>query len=296
MSVLRPILCKKNAHERDINLVFDEPTHKYTILSDPKSKYTSVTTWNHSHFPHFDADKVIKKMMSGANWNPKNKYWGKTAEEIKTMWSNNGSSVSSLGTALHYKIECFMNDELEYDDGEPCDYTQGHLLEVYDDQINKKEEEKEKEKEKEKELEWDYFIQFVRHYPHLKPYRTEWMIYDEDLKLAGSIDMVYENDDGTLSIYDWKRAKEITRQNYYKEKALTECIQWIPNTNYWHYSLQLNTYKAVIERKYGKKVTSLYLVRLHPTADKYELIECADLSKEVELLFEERIKEINEIK
>ena len=275
--IVRPILCKKNADERDKNLVFDEPTHKYTILTDLESSYTSVTTWNHQHFPHFDADKVIKKMMLGANWNPKNKYWGKTAEEIKSLWSENGTSVSSLGTALHYRIECFMNDELEYEDGESCDYTQGHLLEA--NPPNKKEEDV---------VEWSHFLRFVRDYPHLKPYRTEWMIYDEELKLAGSIDMVYEEEDGSLAIYDWKRAKEITRQNYYKETALTKCIQWIPNTNFWHYSLQLNTYKAILERKYGKRVSSLYLVRLHPNAEKYELIQCADLSKEVELLFEER--------
>jgi hypothetical protein len=56
MSKLRPILQRRNLNERDKNLVFDEPTHKYSILTDPDSKYTSVTTWNHSHFPHFDAD------------------------------------------------------------------------------------------------------------------------------------------------------------------------------------------------------------------------------------------------
>ena len=29
---------------------------------------------------------------------------------------------------------------------------------------------------------------------HLKPYRTEWMIYDKELKLAGSIDMIFINE------------------------------------------------------------------------------------------------------
>ena len=284
---LRPILSTKNAHERDRNLVFDEPTHKYTIITDSESKYTSVTTWNHSHFPHFDADKIIKKMMLGANWNPKNKYWGKTAEQIKEGWSQNGADVSQLGTALHYRIECFMNEDLEYEDGESCDYTHNELLEVYEDS-----ESESVLKSDIKVVEWEYFIQFVKEHLHLKPYRTEWMIYDEDLKLAGSIDMVYENTDGSLSIYDWKRAKDITKFNYYKETATTECIQWIPNTNYWHYSLQLNTYKAILERKYGKIVKSLFLVRLHPNAKKYELIECANLSNDVELLFEERAVEI----
>ena len=81
-SKLYPILSSRHGHLRDNNLVFDEPSHKYTITTDPDSKYTSVTTWNHSHFPHFDADKIIEKMMKGKNWNPENKYWGLT--------SNNG--------------------------------------------------------------------------------------------------------------------------------------------------------------------------------------------------------------
>ena len=43
-----------NLHERDSQILFDEPTHVYTILSDPGQKYTSVTTWNHHHFEEFN--------------------------------------------------------------------------------------------------------------------------------------------------------------------------------------------------------------------------------------------------
>ena len=42
----------------------------------------------------------------------------------------------------------------------------------------------------------------------MEPYRTEWMVYDEDLRFAGSIDMIFKNKDGTLEIYDWKRTNE----------------------------------------------------------------------------------------
>jgi len=284
--MLNPVLKNRNTHERDQYLHFDEPKHKYTILNDAQSNYTSVTTWNHHHFPHFDADQVIKKMMNGKNWNPQNKYWGKTAEEIKKGWSNNGALVSGLGTTLHFNIECFMNEELEYEDGTPCSYTHEDLLQVYEhDSI------------KESVIEWKYFIQFIKDYPNMKPYRTEWMIYDEDLKLAGSIDMVYENEDGSLNIYDWKRAKEITKVNNFKEYASTECIRHLPNTNYWHYSLQLNTYKKILERKYGKIIRDLYLVRLHPNNENnnYDLIKCADLSKEIDLLFADRENSLKKI-
>ena len=64
----------------------------------------------------------------------------------------------------------------------------------------------------------------------------------------------------------------------------------MPDANFWHYALQLNTYKRLIERKYWKTVTDLYLVRLHTDAEEknYELIKLPDLSKEIDELFEER--------
>ena len=84
------------------------------------------------------------------------------------------------------------------------------------------------------------------------PYRTEWMVYHEELRLAGSIDMIFENEDGSLQIYDWKRCKEISYDSYYGKAAITSCISHLPDTNFWHYSLQLNVYKNILEIKYGK--------------------------------------------
>ena len=55
-------------HPRDNNIQFFEIGHKYKILSDPNSRYTSVTTFVHSLFPKFDADKVIKNIKNGKNW------------------------------------------------------------------------------------------------------------------------------------------------------------------------------------------------------------------------------------
>jgi len=100
--------------------------------------------------------------------------------------------------------------------------------------------------------------------------------------------MIYENPDGTLLIYDWKRCKEIVKENAYGSTATTECIQHLPDTNFWHYALQLNTYKTIIEEKYGKKVVGLCLVCLHPNNADYQLIEVPFMEKELVDLFEYR--------
>jgi hypothetical protein len=100
--------------------------------------------------------------------------------------------------------------------------------------------------------------------------------------------MIYENPDGTLLIYDWKRCKEIIKENAYGSTATTECIRHLPDTNFWHYALQLNTYKTIIEEKYGKKVVGLCLVCLHPNNADYQLIEVPFMEKELVDLFEYR--------
>ena len=275
---LHQVLATRNCHDRDQYIQFFEEDHKYVITNDPENKYTSVTTWNHSHFPVFNANLIIKNMMKGKNWKEGHKYWGLTAEEIKQQWSSNSSAVSGAGTDLHFEIECFMNNP-DIESGYKKGYKHSDLHEAYLQNPKAIE-----------VVEWDYFINFVKDHPELKPYRTEWTIYDEDLKISGSIDMIYENPDGTLSIYDWKRSKDITRVNNFNKFAINKLICHMPDANFWHYALQLNTYKRLIERKYGKTVTDLYLVRLHPDAEEknYELIKLPDLSKEIDELFEER--------
>jgi ATP-dependent exoDNAse (exonuclease V) beta subunit len=280
--ILHNVLSVRNAHPRDANIQFFEEGHKYTILTEPDVKYTSVTTWNHSHFPKFEADNIINGMMKGKGWKQGHKYWGLTADQIKAQWNSNKDAVSGAGTDLHLEIECFQNDKRFQ-----FDYTNKELYEIYMSDN--------KETHNFKPIEWQYFINFVRDFPQLKPFRTEWLIYDDEVKISGSIDMVYENPDGTLSIYDWKRSKNITRINNFNKFGLPPQICHLPDSNFWRYALQLNTYKAILEKNYGKVVKDLFLVRLHPDAEEktYELIKLPDLSTEIKELFVERKKQIS---
>jgi hypothetical protein len=271
-STLYPVLSVRNAHLRDKNIHFEEEGHKYTILGS--GGYTSVTTWVHTHFPHFDADSIIKKMMSGKAWKPGHKYWGLTASEIKDLWNSKRDDAAGAGTQLHYEIECFMNSNVLR-----FDYTHLELLQQYNILI------KYDKKYLDFGIEWNYFLKFISDFPHLKPYRTEWTVYHEEFHLAGSIDMVYENPDGSLSIYDWKRSSDIIKVNAWNKCATTKEIDWMPDSNFWHYALQLNAYKMILETKYGKVVKDLYLVRLHPDSTEYELLQVPDLKNDINSIF-----------
>ena len=46
-------LALKNPHPRDEHISFEEEGHIYTVLGE-RNTYTSATTWNHRHFPHFN--------------------------------------------------------------------------------------------------------------------------------------------------------------------------------------------------------------------------------------------------
>ena len=104
--------------------------------------------------------------------------------------------------------------------------------------------------------------------------------------------MIFKCSDGSLEIYDWKRSKEIKRTNRW-ECGLTECVSHMPNSNYWLYSLQLNTYKAILERNYGKKVTGMYLVCCHPIRDMFERIRVPALPAETGALLRLRAEQLS---
>jgi hypothetical protein len=261
------LLAQNNKHERDENISFEAGPHLYTIKGAEGKKFTSVTTWNHSHFSEFDADTIITNMMKGKNW-IKSKYFGKTREEIKSGWEQGRDEAASAGTKLHYQIECYYNTGVH-------DVSESEAIENV------------------LSIEYNYFKNFLNACPDLKPYRTEWMIYDEELCLAGSIDMVYENPDGTLMIYDWKRAKDIVKSSVFMKYAITDCISHIPDTNFWHYALQLNTYKALLEKNYGKTVTKLALVCLHPSKQNFEVIPVPILRDEIIALFSLRLASLS---
>jgi hypothetical protein len=254
------MLAVKNAHPRDKFITFDEGPHIYTVHGE--QGYTSVTTWNHHHFPVFDGESIIQNIIKSPKMaDPKYKYYGMTADDIRKSWDANRDSASGAGTKTHYNIECFYNG-IDVDDSS---------------------------------IEFEYFKRFAKDFENLKPYRTEWCVYYEEIKISGSIDMVFRDENtGEFMIYDWKRSKGIEYDNYYGKSALTPCIRHLPDTNFWHYALQLNVYRKILQDKYGIRITKLALVVLHPDnhTKTYEVVDVPFLDKEMEDLWEVRKKDI----
>ena len=289
-SVDMQLLAKLNAHPRDKNITFQEKGHLYfvTITNLDGSTFIledvlSVTTWNKTFFKEFDAGEVIRKMKSSKKYKEGHRYWNMTDTQIRQRWNAKRNAASDSGTNLHEKIERFFNHNPPSPD-QPR--THGTLFDVCSRDSNVKE--------------WLYFLAFVNDHRDMIPYRTEWRIYHEELHLAGSVDIVYRDPavaNGVM-LADWKRTGEIVRKNNYGEFAIPWPICHIHNTNFWHYALQLNTYKYILESKYGVIVTKMFLVQLHPDSEEstgYQIHDIPDMSLEMANLVQGRLAGIKNV-
>lgn len=250
-------LANLNAHDKDSNITFINDGHIYTVCYDNKndSSFLSVTTLIHKFINKFNTDIIINNIVNGKNFliGP---YAGMSKEQIKQKWSNDGIVSREKGTVLHYDIECKYNN-----------------IEV--NNIS---------------LEYQYFLNFYNDNYNLKPYRTEWLIYSIKYKIAGSIDMTFMREDGIIDIYDWKRIIKIETTSKYNKWLIPTYLQHLPDTNYWHYALQLNIYKYILVNEYGINVDGLYLVCLHPNNNNYKKIKLPNLQNEVYDILKEREK------
>lgn len=265
-----PYLRDLHPHERDKRIKFFEESHKYTI--DGCELRESVTGFVHSFFPHFDADAVVAKMMSKPDWE-KNKpeYAGMTAEQIKQSWRDNATKSADDGTYMHRQLELFYNKEPFADKVEVDPETGAEVSRTKFEDTK----------------EYRMFQNF--HQKHvveagLEPWRTEQIFWSEDLKLAGSCDFsCIDPKTGEIVLFDWKRCKRIEYHNRW-QKGLPP-VQHMDHCNISHYTLQLNTYKHMLERHYGqnvRRIKGMALVFLHPNQDDVIVEWVRDAQKEVQ--------------
>lgn len=233
------MLAKSNPHPRDDFILFEEKGHTYTFLPTG-AQFTSITTLIHKYFPKFDDDKVIDKMMKSPKW-PSSPYFGKTKEQIKEQWRTTGAEAAALGTQMHASIEDFFNSKLTE---MPNTYEFNLFLKF-----------------------WDNFKETNKSY---RPFRTEWIVYDEKNKVAGTIDFVLANENGDLILLDWKRSKEIKYENSFSKGFPP--IAHLQDCNFNHYCLQLNLYRHILETKYNKKVLGMFLAVFHPNYPEPQFI------------------------
>lgn len=236
----------------DNHVMFNEQAHEYTVKGNLMP--ASVTTVCKQHFEAFDPAATATRMLAKPQSKLAPKYRGKTVDEIKEMWSS--SADANEGTRFHSLVERFYN-----------------IPELYS-----------APKESHKDLLGRYFLpdemdtpeftQFLEFHTSwvLKkgwvPFRSEMVVFDEPMQLAGTIDMLFVEKEGDtkLHIVDWKRSQEIKMTSFNGKKYGTGPCSDLQDCNYTHYSLQLNLYAAMLLRNLYPEYTvgDMYLVVCHP--------------------------------
>lgn len=215
--------------------------------SHPRDKriifYPDIHQYTVDNTPIPSASTVINKFFPEFDA----EYWshrkapelGMTPEEVGFMWKSKGEKAALDGTYLHEQIENY------------------YLGMNYH-----------------RTPEFHLFEKFINNHKTIKPYRTEWRIFDEDYNIAGTIDLISKNGNG-FEIYDWKRSKKVI--NSLTGSPIIEnpwqsgvgALSDIPDTSYNRYCLQQSLYRYILEQKYDLNISKMYLVVLYPEYETY---------------------------
>ena len=290
-----PEALKKLLVDRQKQLKFIESSHKYFV---GETELTSVTTFIGGYFPKFDPKgasfgtaKVVNKEFAAlldhkqpsqesmpkafrlfgeeafldecrSRWKKITKgYAAVSADEVKEFWKLKGKKASEHGTEVHEGVEYYIlgdsQPKLKYPEWSKPKIDQG--------------------------------IRYLINLEDVAEFLPEVRIYSEDMRLAGTIDLLVIHTDGTISLHDWKSNEEISTSGYNGKKAL-EPIKDLQDCSYDKYGLQLSIYQEILEREYNTQVKGRYLVHLLP--DDYVKFDMAPMRDHV-IKMEEHFKKVD---
>jgi len=251
----RDRLLERHATPRCLRIVFHEDTHEYFV--DGVRAPWSGTTFSHACEVPFD-DGQADRCARAPGWCERNGHVHAdgspfTADEVRRSWKDNGTTQSRRGTLLHWHIECHLN---------------GYEIEAPHSP------------------EFGLYLRFEREFLvplRLAPWRTEMNLFHCGLRLAGQADLVCTDAAGDLVILDWKRSKKIEERGY-RGQAQRPPLQHLQNCNLHLYYLQLNTYRHILETEYGRRVSGMYMVVLHPSQQEPRVYVVPRMEREIEAL------------
>jgi len=239
---------------------YDEP-HKYFLDDKP---LTSVTTLIHRYEEEFNEEY----------WSDiKSKEFNVSQNEIKYAWNFINKKATTKGSIIHdYTENIFLNKIFPY----PKLYIEnkfGYDV-VYD------------EYEKTKR-QVDRFYHMSKN--RLIPIKTEFIVFDREYMIGGMVDILFWNVKAQeFQIWDYKTNKNFTFESKTGEN-LTGKLYLLENCDLEKYSLQLSSYKYIIEKNTSIKLGKSYLVWFSHLNDNYEIIETKNREYYVKEMFEDNI-------
>jgi len=238
----------------DGKVFFLEDGHKYYHIDDitnnklvnfnaSKYRFRSPTGILARFKEHFDAEAVSIQYV-------KKHRLEISPEELRDSWSEKGRVASDRGSKLHAYCESIYDG---WDFGEVPQEPQARQAE--------------KAIKKLKSMKW-------------RLARTELLVYNTKLRVAGQVDLLLKRKvkgELQLGIFDYKFLKEpIQKKSFYnhrtrKYKMMTGPFKYLMDSNYYHYSIQMELYRMLMSKKNRIKVTHKVLVVM--TEDGFSLVK-----------------------
>lgn len=244
--------CSKAKNPRGVEIIFTEEDHSYrSVIDGHPFKYVSGTTFISGFFLPFDPCGTIAESCA--------KKRGITKEEIQAEWNEKAKQSCIYGTKIHETCEDVLKGSKAF--------------------RNKPNDSREK-------AAMDNAVTLCKRLLEKgTPEGIEKIVFDERLGIAGTIDLLFRaKKDGKLWILDHKSNASIDTENRYNSFAKAP-ISHVPDTNFWHYSLQLNLYEYLMkyagyipeDEKVGKAL-------LHITENGVRTYPVSDMRKEIEAM------------
>lgn len=188
-------------------------------------------------------------------------------------WDAKGMKSREVGTFMHKQIELSYKGK-QYQTVYLFKYTGKYIQNEENVKID---------------AEYQQFVEFRKNH-RFKPFKTEWAVYDAELKIAGTIDMINQQEENVYDIYDWKRSHRIVysdgtpiTHNNFDERGIRG-LEGVEDTSYWHYCLQQNLYRYILEKNYGIKVGKMYLVVFIDDMPEYTKLEVPRMDNELGII------------
>lgn len=244
----------EHRHQRDSRILFDAVRHMYTAIGTDGRQTLCESVTT-----------VVEDLFDKFDadyWARRKATPGRPADVLKAEWEAKGRAAREKGTRMHDRIERHYLGE-EPDEEALADGA------------------------------FRNFLRFAEKI-QLRPYRSEWRIFSEKYRIAGTLDFLAFDGSG-FAIWDWKRSSKIvdcdgcpiTEDRYGKHAHAP--IWHIPDTVYHHYALQLSLYRYILESEYGIFAASGHLGNFHPDYDRPYVVDVPYLRDEVQAILAARL-------
>lgn len=269
---------------KDNNICINNITHQYVLINNPSIVLTSTTRFlNECIYDEFDAIKSSHKPQSNLKHLNSNICIAERHEGVLANWEFTRQVGTNLHTLISEYINCFVNNKrtgMEDDSKNTSlctdlcrnkleaivnEYDPIKLKNVWESSAVQKYAINEYHKDKMYGLVHSRLCSFERIYnfifKHLELIATEYMVYDTNHKLCGTIDALFWEDKSkrTAIIVDWKTCASFTT---YPVKIKNEFSPFLgqSKSKLDRYFCQLHVYSKILENNYNVHVVAGYIV------------------------------------